>query len=200
MWFVFQGPANDGNISGWGFIGYYPEFREWARNRGETVRYTTSFLEAGTTTPSGDYISELQNPTQTDCWNGKAYTPENELTPGRTKYGSNNNIRILRYADVLLMNAEARVRLGGNGDAPFNQVRKRAKMPQLSGVSIEQILDERRMELCGEWGERYTDLVRTGNAAQVLLSKGWNEDKKYYPIPFAQISDIESLANEPKNE
>ena len=197
QWFVFQGPANDGDISGWGFIGLYKSFRNWAKDRGETVRYTTSFLEAGTTTPSGDVIRPLQNPTQTDCWNGKAYTPKNELTSGRTKYGSNNNIRILRYADVLLMNAEAKVRQSKNGDTPFNLVRARAKMPSINNVTVDQILDERRMELCCEWGERYNDLVRTGKAASVLGKYGWTEAKTYYPIPFDQLSDNPDLNKEP---
>lgn len=199
-WFVFQGPANDGNISGWGFIGLYKSFRDWAKARGETVRYSTSFLEAGTTTPSGDVIRPLQNVTQTDCWNGKAYTPTNELTPGRTKYGTNNNIRILRYADVLLMNAEAKVRLGKNGDAPFNLVRSRAQMPALQNVTVDQIIDERRMELCCEWGERYNDLVRTGKAATVLGTKGWTVDKTYYPIPFEQLTNNPDLKKDPINE
>jgi len=81
-------------------------FRDWAYARGETIRATTSFLLAGETTPDGDYIREQVDPKKTDCWNGKAYTPLNQLTPGRTKYGTNNNARIFRYADVLLMNAE----------------------------------------------------------------------------------------------
>lgn len=200
QWFVFQGPANNTNISGWGFIGLYPELRSWARDRGETVRYTTSFLEAGTTTPSGDVIRPLQNPTQTDCWNGKAYTPTNELTEGRTKYGANNNVRILRYADVLLMNAEAKVRLGENGDAPLKLVRDRAQMPVITNATLDQILDERRMELCCEWGERYNDLVRTGKAATVLGSKGWSEDKTYYPLPFETVNDNPDLKKEPVGE
>lgn len=200
QWFVFQGPANDGNISGWGFIGLYEDFRNWAYNRGETIRATTSFLLAGSTTPSGDYIRELQNPTQTDCWNGKAYTPLNQLTEGRTKYGANNNIRILRYADVLLMNAEAKVRTGESGDAPFNLVRVRAGMPEMSGVTVDDILDERRMELCCEWGERYNDLIRTGKAATVLGSKGWDESKTYYPLPYDHITNISTLNNDPIDE
>lgn len=113
QWFVLQGPSNSGsNISGWGAIGILKSFRDWAYGRGETVRATTSFLMADSTTPSGDYIKPQDNPAKTDCWNGKVYTPSNQLTPGRTKYGSNNNIRVLRYADVLLMNAEAKVKLG----------------------------------------------------------------------------------------
>lgn len=196
-WFAFQGPANDGIISGWGFIGLYKTFRDWATARGETVRYNTSFLEAGTTTPSGDIIRPLQNPTQTDCWNGKAYTPSSQLTAGRTDYGANNNVRILRYADVLLMNAEAKIRLGENGDTPFNLVRTRANMPTLTNVTVDDVLDERRMELCCEWGERYNDLVRTGKAATVLGAKGWTEDKTYYPIPYEQLSDNPDLAKTP---
>lgn len=199
-WFACQGPANDGVISGWGFLGYYKAFRTWAKERGETVRYNTSFLEAGTTTLSGDSIKPLQNKTQTDCWNGKAYTPGNEMTTGRTDYGENNNIRILRYADVLLMNAEAKVRLGGNGDAPFNLVRDRAKMPELTNVTVDEILDERRMELCGEWGERYNDLVRTGKAESVLGPNGWTTDKTYYPIPYDQLQSEPTLNSTPKDE
>lgn len=102
-WFICQGPVNSGNISGWGHCGVYESFRDWAYERGETVRATTSFLLAGETTPSGDYINPRKNPANADCWNGKAYTPASQLTPGRTKYGTNNNIRIFRYADVLLM-------------------------------------------------------------------------------------------------
>ena len=199
-WFVFQGPANDGNISGWGFIGIEKNFRSWAQARGETVRATTSFLLAGSTTPSGDVIRKLTNETQTDCWNGKAYTPLNQLTEGRTKYGANNNIRIFRYAEVLLMNAEAKVRLNKSGDVSLNLVRKRAKMSEITNATLEQILDERRMELVCEWGDRYNDLVRTGKAAATLASKGWTADKTYYPIPYEQLSNIPSLKNPPVDE
>lgn len=49
-------------------------------------------------------------------------------------------------------------------------------------------------------GERYNDLIRTGKAASVLGSKGWTEDKTYYPLPFDQVSNIPSLTNEPIDE
>ena len=173
QWFVCQGPNNSGSdISGWGDCGILKSFRDWAYARGETIRATTSFLLAGETTPDGDYIREQVDPKKTDCWNGKAYTPLNQLTPGRTKYGTNNNARIFRYADVLLMNAEAKIKNGKNGDAPFNEVRRRAKMPELTNVTFQQVIDERRMELVCEWGERYNDLVRTGLAKTEL--KGWS--------------------------
>jgi hypothetical protein len=131
-----------------------------------------------------------------------------ELTPGQTKYGCNNNIRIFRYAEVLLMNAEAKVRLGKSGDEPFNKVRVRAKMPTITGVTVDQILDERRMELCCEWGARYQDLIRTGKAASVLTSAGgsqfgattWTTDKTYYPVPYNQLSISPDLALDPLTE
>lgn len=93
-WFICQGPVNSGNISGWGHCGVYESFRDWAYERGETVRATTSFLLAGETTPSGDYINPRKNPANADCWNGKAYTPASQLTPGRTKYGTNKGTSI----------------------------------------------------------------------------------------------------------
>lgn len=197
QWFNFQGPSI--SVGGWGFIGYSDEFKAWAESRNEDVRATTTFLVGGTTTPSGDFIKPQQNSIRTNCWNGKAYTPTNQMTEGRTKYGSNNNIRVLRYADVLLMNAEAKVKLGKNGDEPFNEVRRRAHMPELTNVTFDQILDERRMELCCEWGERYNDLIRTGKAAEVLGPKGWTVEKTYYPLPLDQITDNADLKNDPIN-
>ena len=185
------------STGGWTFVGYFDSFVDWASKRGETIRSTTSFLIGGTTTPSGDYVSPAGNPQNTNTWNGKWYVPLEQFTPGRSQYGDNNNVRILRYADVLLMNAEAKVRLGQNGDAPFNEVRKRADMPTLNGVTVDQILDERRMELCCEWGERYNDLIRTGLATSVIGPNGWSPDKTYFPIPQTQIDLAPSLKNEP---
>lgn len=202
QWFNFQGPSLQGpsiSVGGWGFIGYSDEFKAWAESRNEDVRATTTFLVGGTTTPSGDFIKPQTNSVRTNCWNGKAYTPTNQMTEGRTKYGSNNNVRVLRYADVLLMNAEAKVRLGENGDEPFNEVRTRAHMPELQNVTVDQILDERRMELCCEWGERYNDLIRTGKAAEVLGPKGWTAEKTYYPLPLDQITNNADLKNDPIN-
>lgn len=196
QWFNCQGPNTVGSLcadgsawaNGWGDIGITTEFREWAAARGETVRATTSFLLAGEYTPDGDYIGPQTNPVNTDCWNGKVYTPTTQLTDGRTKYGTNNNVRILRYADVLLMNAEAKVMLGENGDEPFNLVRERAQMPPITGVTLQDIKDERRMEFVCEWGDNYTDLRRWGDCEAVLGELGWTEEAEYFPVPFSQYT------------
>ena len=140
------------------------------------------------TTRDGDYIPAAQ-PGEPTAYNGKAYTPANQMTPGRTGYGDNNNIRVFRYADVLLMNAEAKVRKGQNGDAPLNLVRERAGLAPIKNATLDQILEERQVELALEWGERFFDLVRTDKATQELpgFVKGESE---YYPIP----QDLCSLA------
>lgn len=185
-WFVLQGPRGGSNpIQGWGFMVPSDGIRAYFNQRGETVRDTTTFLLTGRNTPSGDFIVAPQ-PGEPTAYSGKAYTPANQLTPGRNEYGDNNNIRILRYADVLLMNAEARIRLGQNGDAPFNEVRIRAGMPTITGVTLDDVLNERRVEFALEWGERFFDLVRTGRAAATLpgFVAGQSE---YYPIPQNQI-------------
>ena len=196
QWFVFQGPANNGNISGWGFIGLYKEFRDWAAARGEGIRATTSFLLAGSTTPSGDVIRPLQNPTQTDCWNGKAYTPSNQLTEGRTKYGSNNNLRLYRFAETLLNAAELLLQTGGSaGEAAqyVTRVRERAGLQGVASVTVNDIIEERHLEFVGE-GKRYFDLVRSGLAATTLVpdkygyrTNSWTENKKHIPLAQSEL-------------
>lgn len=186
QWFAFQGPRGGSNpIQGWGFMVPTNEIRTYFHQRGETVRDTTTFLLAGQTSPSGDFIAVPQ-PGEPTAYAGKAYTPANQLTPGRNEYGDNNNIRILRYADVLLMNAEASIRLSQSGDTPLNEVRRRAQMPDITKATLDDVLNERRVELALEWGERFFDLVRTGQAAKTLQGFVTGQSE-YYPIPQNQI-------------
>ena len=84
------------------------------------------------------------------------------------------------------MNAEAKVRKGQNGDAPLNLVRERAGLAPIKNATVDQILEERQVELALEWGSRFYDLVRTDKAAQEL--PGFvNGESEYYPIPQDQI-------------
>ena len=194
-WFAFQGPRGEAPISGWAFIEPTEKIRNLFSKRGEAVRAETTFLMTDATTRDGDYIPVAQ-PGEPTAYNGKAYTPANQMTPGRTGYGDNNNIRVFRYADVLLMNAEAKVRKGQNGDAPLNLVRERAGLAPIANATLDQILEERQVELALEWGERFFDLVRTDRATQELpgFVKGESE---YYPIPQDQIDLNPNLEAEP---
>ncbi|MGL5112321.1 MAG: RagB/SusD family nutrient uptake outer membrane protein [Flavobacterium sp.] len=105
-----------------------------------------------------------------------------------------NNYRAIRYADVLLMAAEAYNR-GGIDDTKaklyLNQVRDRAfgdtnHRISASGAALTDfILRERRLELVGE-GHRFFDLVRTGKAAGTIpnFKAGKNE---LFPLPIEEI-------------
>ena len=107
---------------------------------------------------------------------------------------------ILRYADVLLMYAEALNEGGKATDAlPYlNQVRQRAKLAALSGLSqtdLRLALErERRVEFLYE-GQRWFDLVRTGRAQTVLnahyasqkLSFSVQDFELFFPIPQTEI-------------
>jgi hypothetical protein len=80
----------------------------------------------------------------------------------RTAYSDgqlqDNDIVLFRYADVLLMKSEAKVRNGDNGDLELNKVRARVGMPD-KHATLSTLLDERLMELMWE-GWRRQDLIR----------------------------------------
>lgn len=109
--------------------------------------------------------------------------PDNDLT-------SPLNYKVIRFADVLLMSAEAHNRNGQDGVALqyLNQVRARVNMPALSssGTQLtEDIWKERRHELSCE-GLRFFDLVRTGKAAGTIT--GFQTGKhEVFPIPQVEI-------------
>jgi starch-binding outer membrane protein, SusD/RagB family len=105
-----------------------------------------------------------------------------------------NNYRAIRYADVLLMAAEANSR-GGISDAKaqqyLNQVRTRAfndanRNITLTGAALtDAIWQERRVELMGE-GHRFFDLVRTNKAAGAI--PGFVQGKhELFPVPLEEI-------------
>jgi starch-binding outer membrane protein, SusD/RagB family len=99
------------------------------------------------------------------------------------------NIRLMRYAEVLLMYAEASAMLGsGDGVNKLNQVRARAGLGATT-LSQANVWKERRVELAME-NDRFFDLVRQGRAGAVLRAHGKSfVDGKHelFPIPQRQI-------------
>uniref|UniRef100_S0DGI2 Putative RagB-SusD domain-containing protein n=1 Tax=termite gut metagenome TaxID=433724 RepID=S0DGI2_9ZZZZ len=84
-----------------------------------------------------------------------------------------NNKRIMRYAEVLLLAAEAHLNGGDAGKAAkyVNEIRTRAKLAPLGSVTMNDVKIEKRLELCDE-GCRFQDLVRWGDAQTVLADQG----------------------------
>ncbi|MGI4735676.1 MAG: RagB/SusD family nutrient uptake outer membrane protein [Janthinobacterium lividum] len=174
---------------GWGF--FTPTADLAAAFEAGDQRRLGTILERGTTTPDGDVIDvNASNPR----YNMKAYVPNS--APKTCGYGRDQNIRVLRLGEVLLLNAEAANELGQTAKAlaAVNRVRVRARLaPLASGLTQEAlrqaIWKERRVELALEYGDRFFDLVRQGRAATVLASKGFVANKnELMPIPLTQIT------------
>lgn len=130
----------------------------------------------------------------TGYFNRKYLPRKGDSNIGDQNLTNPNNYRAIRYADVLLMAAEALNR-GGIDDEQareyLNQVRRRAfgdmdhEISASGGALTDFILAERRLELVGE-GHRFFDLVRTGRAAEAI--DGFQEGKhELFPIPFQEI-------------
>lgn len=103
-----------------------------------------------------------------------------------------SNDRVIRFSDVLLMDAEAAFKTGNEAGAKtsLNIVRQRVKVPDVTATGeqlLEAIYHERRVEL-GLEGHRFFDLVRTGRAAAKLGPLGYKDGiNQVFPIPNSQI-------------
>ncbi len=163
----------------------------------------------------------------------KIFTGNTATTFGRKKYTRNNNTSstgvavfnpggqdfiILRYADVLLMRAEAMIELGQLSTAYplINQVRARVSMPtveSVEGAGLSQaalrniVRHERRVELAFE-GLRFFDLKRWGDVQQSYLRATADNVAGYrptyrgakseeFPIPLSELSANASLVQNP---
>ncbi|SHM39769.1 RagB/SusD family nutrient uptake outer membrane protein [Chryseobacterium polytrichastri] len=76
-------------------------------------------------------------------------------------------VPIMRYAEVILIKAEAKIMLGQNADQEINMIRTRAGLTPKNGCTLADLKHERRCELAGEWADRHRDLVRWGDAKNV---------------------------------
>jgi len=86
------------------------------------------------------------------------------VSPNGDEPSTDLNVPLLRYAEILLIKAEAQIMQGKNGDAALNLVRVRAGLAPKSGATMADLKHERRVELAGEWSDRNFDLVRWGDA------------------------------------
>jgi len=103
----------------------------------------------------------------------------------------------IRLADTYLMEAEALVRGGGDlakAQSYLDKVRARVGLPSVP-ATLTNIYNERRLELATE-GHRFFDLVRTGQAATVLASKGFKAGmNEVLPIPLVELNNTKLVQN-----
>ena len=145
--------------------------------------------------PQGSY-SDAENDdyykTGYQSLNGRsrAWLPVWKFKDANTRYNSSGTVEngtrdiyLFRLAETYLIAAEAAVNLGDNGQALYymNEIRKRARagiagsaLPDYTGtVTIDDVLDERALELFGE-APRWNDLTRTGKLAERVLEYNWD--------------------------
>ncbi len=195
--------------NGWGFYEPSEKYIKFMLDRGETTRLLTSVIFTpdgisqitsdpayatlpnfiSNTTPDGDVFN---NYPRANFASGKHYLPSIQLTDGRNSYGSSKNFIVVRYPEILLMYAEALTRgASGNGmsaDQAVNMVRARASMPALSGVTSEQVMDEKFAELAMEWGIRYFDMIRLNEYDELSYDgRTFTANKELLPYPQAQL-------------
>lgn len=120
--------------------------------------------------------------------------------------GSNGEYLIfMRLAEIYLIRAEARVHLndltGASGDV--NVIRNRAGLNNttatIPATLLAAITQERRAELFAEWGERFFNLKRSGQADALLatIKTGWRPEAKLLPIPYYEMSNNSALIQNP---
>ncbi|MDF0718109.1 RagB/SusD family nutrient uptake outer membrane protein [Muricauda sp. 334s03] len=217
-------PARANASGGWGFYEPSIKFIKFMLDRGDLERLETSvlfsprgveevasdpnytdlpsFMDIATsdnrsyvTTRDGDQVNDYARALFAS---GKHYLPSVQLTDGRNNYGGGKNMIVIRYAEILLMYAEALTRgASGSGmtaDQAVNLVRSRAGMPSLSGVTSEDVMDEKFAELGMEWGIRYYDMLRLENYSELSYDgRTFTADKAYLPYPQEQLDALPTL-------
>lgn len=162
---------------------------------------TTVLFTGRTNTPYGETLpSNLPRP----YWNKKVYTNPALRAKYASRFGNWFNVRIIRYADIVLLAAEAANELGGESNTDLaldylEQVRARARgnntsiLPPITTRDQEQIRQairhERQVEL-GMENERFYDLIRWDIDVATMHAAGhttYQLKHRFYPIPQAEI-------------
>jgi len=186
----YSGPVYD---SGFGFNLPRQEVVDAFNDNDLRKQLSILDIEAWAAETDASYQIGNQDPVtgHTGFYNRKYIPRKNDDRASDPNLTHPNNYRAIRYADVLLMAAEALNRGGINDELArtyVNQVRQRAGLNAINS-SGSQLLDDiylqRRLELVGE-GHRFFDLVRTGRAAQEI--EGFQAPKhNLFPIPLEEI-------------
>jgi starch-binding outer membrane protein, SusD/RagB family len=122
--------------------------------------------------------------------------PYDYATSGDQK---NNDYAIFRYADVLLMKAEALLRTGKEAEALaiVNQIRAKRLATPLTSINLDQFIDERGREMYYE-GWRRQDLIRFGKFLQPWQQKEESNPRNLlFPIPSDQLAVNPNLTQNP---
>ncbi|UPL47501.1 RagB/SusD family nutrient uptake outer membrane protein [Hymenobacter sublimis] len=202
LYTVSQGPRSGGR-GGWADLGF---------GFNSPTQQLADAYEPGDRRRAGSIIFITTARTGTVLWDGFRIPSKDSVENFRYSYkayhsrtqerncGNNDylpkNIRVMRYAEVLLINAEAALQTGNAGAAltNVNLVRTRAGLAPRTSITLPQIWQERRVELALEH-DRFFDLVRQesvqpGRIVPLFAAQGKTFVKgkhELFPIPQQQI-------------
>lgn len=208
-------------VMGYGTANEDPRLRldYWCDRDFEKEQHTGSLSDGATQSPL-EYeplkavvnFGNDANPHDVKCAGARFKKYEYDGTAS-TQGQNNNDLVIWRYADALLLKAEAEYRLGDKAGALnlVNEVRNRAKATPRTSLSLNDILDERMIELAWE-GTRRQDQIRFctfteptvdryPSVAHSSLAGDYNDDKTgytvVYPIPYSVLNLNKNLKQNP---
>ncbi|MRT93971.1 RagB/SusD family nutrient uptake outer membrane protein [Ancylomarina sp. 16SWW S1-10-2] len=193
-------------VNGWGFNAPSAKIAQAFIDAGDTERKNATLISADDFFATGGKYAEKYNGDAHD-YEGfmrlkyATKAAETAAAPATAELNYTINWRLMRYADVLLMAAEAYHFSDQPGLAliELNKVRERAGLSDLTEVVFEAIVTERQLELAFE-GSRYWDLVRWGLASQELGSLGYQTGKhELFPIPQNEIIANNAIAETDQN-
>jgi hypothetical protein len=176
LYWAYFTPYENGVATAWGYGDNQVSDDLWNAYEDGDIRRELSIYDKGYTNEKG---------TITDFRFARKWVDEAALLDNDRHEMGNNNFIVLRYADVLLMLAEA------TGDVKYlNEVRARAELPPYDGAKYNTvdlaIEHERQVEFALEF-HRFFDLKRTGRAVEVLKNSSKkvtiDENHLYLPIP-----------------
>jgi starch-binding outer membrane protein, SusD/RagB family len=214
-------PKISGAGGGWGFFEPSLKYIKFMLTRGEGVRLETSVLFTprgiaeikkdpafatlpswiSNTTRDGDVIKDFDRAMFSS---GKQVLPSDQLDSRFPLYpGANKNFTCIRYAEILLMHAEA-LSQGATGSGmtaleAVNALRTRAGLSTLNSISLQQVMDEKYAEMAMEWGIRYFDMVRLGKYNELSYDgRTFTPDKTFLPYAQGQV-DLLPILKTAKN-
>ncbi len=150
-----------------------------------TTKGTAAYLEAKSDFYTAHSSGDTRRQTNVVQDNGKYYFNKYRTTGAW-------QLPLIRYAEILLIQAEAAAIMGDISQAAssLNAVRRRANLPVVDPADLQEmrqlILQERRMELALE-GHRWFDLVRTGEINSVRPA--FTPTRQVWPIPAQELND-----------
>lgn len=214
-----MGPRGDGIfdvssiglLNGWGFNLPTAKLAAAFDAAGDTTRKAATLMTEAELTAAGGGVDETVAP-DGSIWDYEgairvkyATKAEDTSADGVRELNYTTNFRLLRYAEVLLLAAEAYNQAGQDANArtELNKVRQRAGLADvdaaLAGDDLfEAIVDEKFLELAHE-GQRFWDLVRWGRAATELAGTGYTSKNDLFPIPISEIDKNTEMTADDQN-